>query len=324
VPAADYLNAPFGQAGYELFISELTKAERVIKRDFERKELFRACQPVEEVARTGLDALRFGPLRPVGLTDPATGRRPWAVVQLRTENHARSSYNLVGFQTNLTFSEQQRVFRMIPGLQQAEFVRYGVMHRNTFINAPLALGPYFELPSRPDILFAGQLTGTEGYVEAIASGLLAALNAYAQICGTEPVVLPPETCFGALVAYATNPATKDYQPMHVNFGIMPPLDIPVRKKELRHAAFAERSKEMIERFVAQRSDLYLQPPFGLPVALGGNTRELPSALPLDPSTPRSALRPGHQGEAPSTSAVPPEGAEEPTAGSDGGVGPHEQ
>jgi len=252
---ADYLNAPFDQESYESFILELTQAERVVKRDFERKELFKACQPVEEVARTGVDALRFGPLKPVGLTDPATGRRPWAVVQLRAENRARTSYNLVGFQTNLTFSEQQRIFRLIPGLEQAEFLRYGVMHRNTFINAPQALGPHFEHPGLPHVFFAGQITGTEGYVEAVASGLFAALNAYAQIIDVEPVVLPPETCFGALVAYATDPATRDYQPMHVNFGLMPPLKPPVRKKELRYESFAERSGKAIGEFVERRCDL---------------------------------------------------------------------
>ena len=252
---ADYLNAPFSKQEYEYFIQELLSAKRVITRDFERRELFAACQPVEEVARTGLDALRFGALKPVGLVDPSTGRRPWAAVQLRAENSACSAYNLVGFQTNLTFSEQERVFRLIPGLGHAEFVRYGVMHRNTFIDTPRALGPRFELPEHTCIRFAGQITGTEGYTEAIASGLLAALNTCAQIKGFEPVTLPAVTSFGALCAYATDPATVDYQPMHVNFGIMPPLEQALRNKRQRYEAYATRANEALEDFLARRRDL---------------------------------------------------------------------
>ena len=289
--SGDYLNAPFSREAYERFVAELLKAECVIKRDFERKELFAACQPVEEVARTGTDALRFGALKPVGLTDPATGRRPWATVQLRAENQARTAYNLVGFQTNLTFSQQQRVFRLIPGLEQAEFVRYGVMHRNTFVDAPHALGRCFELPAefdeepiapsgdqerislidstccvaRPQIILAGQLTGTEGYTEAIASGLLAALNTYARMVGVSPVLLPPETCFGALAAYATDPSTRDYQPMHVNYGIMPALEQPVRNKRNRFAAYASRARTSLAAFIDQRPELCFQPPFELPI-----------------------------------------------------------
>ena len=217
-------------------------------RDFERKELFSACQPVEEIARTGMDALRYGPLKPVGLTDPNTGRRPWAAVQLRAENAGRSAYNLVGFQTNLRFPEQERVFRMIPGLEGAEFERFGVMHRNTFIDSPRALGPTFEIPAKPSIRFAGQITGTEGYCEAIASGLMAALATYAQLEGKELPALPRETFFGSLMAYATSPETERYQPMHVNCGLMPPLERRIKSKRERYAAYSLRAREAIAAY----------------------------------------------------------------------------
>ncbi|MDY2777456.1 MAG: methylenetetrahydrofolate--tRNA-(uracil(54)-C(5))-methyltransferase (FADH(2)-oxidizing) TrmFO, partial [Collinsella sp.] len=180
----DYLNALFTREEYDAFIEALVGAERVVLKDFERKDLFQACQPAEEVARTGHDAIRFGAMKPVGLVDPRTGRRPWAAVQLRAENSQRSAYNLVGFQTNLTFGEQRRVFRMIPGLERAEFFRYGVMHRNTFVDSPHALDPTFAIPGT-QIRLAGQITGTEGYAEAVASGLLAALNTYADISGLD-------------------------------------------------------------------------------------------------------------------------------------------
>ena len=245
---ADYLNAPFDKESYERFVNELIVAERVVMRDFERKELFSACQPVEEIARTGMDALRYGPLKPVGLTDPNTGRRPWAAVQLRAENAGRSAYNLVGFQTNLRFPEQERVFRMIPGLEGAEFERFGVMHRNTFIDSPRALGPTFEIPAKPSIRFAGQITGTEGYCEAIASGLMAALATYAQLEGKELPALPRETFFGSLMAYATSPETERYQPMHVNCGLMPPLERRIKSKRERYAAYSLRAREAIAAY----------------------------------------------------------------------------
>ncbi|MDR2492617.1 MAG: methylenetetrahydrofolate--tRNA-(uracil(54)-C(5))-methyltransferase (FADH(2)-oxidizing) TrmFO [Coriobacteriales bacterium] len=261
---ADYLNAPFDKEGYELFWSELVGAERAISRDFERRELFQACQPVEEVARAGIDALRFGALKPVGLRDPATGRRSWAAVQLRAENSARSAYNLVGFQTNLTFGAQERVFRLIPGLAHAEFVRFGVMHRNTFIDSPHVLGPHFELPSCPSLFFAGQITGTEGYAEAIASGLLAALNVYALIIKAPLVRLPDVSVFGALSAYATNPSVEGYQPMHVNYGIMPPLVQRQKSKQQRYESYACRAVTALKCFVAERSDLCFCAPYALP------------------------------------------------------------
>lgn len=247
----DYLNAPFDKESYDAFIAQLVAADRVIKRDFETKDLFQACQPIEEIARKGADAPRFGTCKPVGLTDPTTGRRPWAAVQLRAENAQGTAYNLVGFQTNLTFGEQKRVFRMIPGLQNAEFARYGVMHRNTFIQAPRLLDRDLRLRGvDAPVYVAGQLSGTEGYCEAIASGLMCALFVYAQLQGMQAPLLPVETAFGALLDYATDPATQDYQPMHVNFGILKPLDQHIRNKGMRYAAYAERGSRAMEGYVA--------------------------------------------------------------------------
>lgn len=266
--AGDYLNAPFNKEEYEAFIEALVDAQCIIKKDFETKDLFQACQPIEEIARKGFDAPRFGPLKPVGLTDPRTDRRPWAVVQLRAEGIDRQCYNLVGFQTNLTFPEQQRVFRMIPGLEQAEFARFGVMHRNTFINAPALLDPGLcltsdkarSLPMR--IYIAGQLGGTEGYVEAIASGLLASLSVRAVAAGVEIDPLPRETALGALIAYATDPETEDYQPMHVNFGILPPFDQRIRNKQERYERYAQRGAEAMSGYLATLADKGLTPLFG--------------------------------------------------------------
>lgn len=252
---ADYLNAPFSKEEYEAFMDELTKAERVVKREFETDELFQACQPIEEIGRRGYDAPRFGPMKPVGLTDPNTGYRPWAVVQLRKEDANAQSYNLVGFQTNLTFPEQRRVFRMIPGFENAEFARYGVMHRNTFIDAPKNLDPFGKLitPAAKQkgipIYIAGQLAGTEGYVEAIRSGLSCALAIAAELSDKQRVPLPNSTAFGALMSYATDPQTKDYQPMHVNFGIMPPIEPHIKNKKKRYAAYAERGQRALDDYM---------------------------------------------------------------------------
>ena len=252
----DYLNAPLDRDEYEAFIDALVGAERVVLRDFERRDLFQACQPAEEVARTGRDAIRFGAMKPVGLTDPRTGRRPWAAVQLRAENAERSAYNLVGFQTNLTFAEQRRVFRMIPGLENAEFFRYGVMHRNTFVDSPRVLDATFRVPGTR-VRLAGQITGTEGYTEAIASGLLAALNTVADLAGADPVALPRTGALGSLVAYATDPATEGYQPMHANFGLVPPLsDGRRRSKRDRYAAYAKRALADLDAYLATRPDLF--------------------------------------------------------------------
>lgn len=248
---ADYLNAPMEHEEYERFIDALVGARRVTAKEFETSDLFQACQPVEEVARKGRDAIRFGALKPVGLTDPVTGRRPWAVVQLRPENAAATAYNLVGFQTNLAFGEQERVFRMIPGLENAEFLRYGVMHRNTFIDAPRVLDTTLSVRSRPGVRVTGQLSGTEGYLEAIATGHLAALNTAADLLGQPPVVLPATTALGALVHYATDPTTTDYQPMHVNWGLVPPLEDRPRGKRARFAAFADRAHRDMQTYVAE-------------------------------------------------------------------------
>ncbi len=253
--AGDYLNCPLDKGEYDAFVDALVSADRVLARDFERSDLFCACQPVEEVARTGHDSLRFGALKPVGLTDPRTGRRPWAAVQLRAENEARTAYNLVGFQTNLTWPEQRRVFRMIAGLGQADFLRYGVMHRNSFVDAPHALDHTFAVPGTSTRL-AGQITGTEGYVEAIASGLLAALNTYASLLGQAPVDLPRTGSLGSLVAYATDPQTVDYQPMHVNFGLFPPLVDPPRNKIEKRHALAERARVDFDAYLLERCDLF--------------------------------------------------------------------
>ena len=250
----DYLNCPLTREEYDAFIDELLGAQRVNARDFEQRDLFCACQPVEEVARTGRDSLRFGAMKPVGLDDPRTGRRPWAVVQLRAENAHGGAYNLVGFQTNLTWGEQRRVFRMIPGLESAEFLRYGVMHRNTFVDAPHALDRTFAIPGTRCRL-AGQITGTEGYVEAIASGLLAALNVYAELIGAPQVTLPDTGSLGSLVSYATSPDTADYQPMHVNFGLFPPLCDPPRRKDERRAALVARARRDLEAYVRSRPEL---------------------------------------------------------------------
>lgn len=257
----DYLNAPFDKEEYERFIGALLDAKRVIARDFEQKDLFSACQPIEEVARSGFDAPRHGMMKPVGLVDPRTGRRPYAAVQLRAENAFGTSYNLVGFQTNLTFPEQRRVFSLVPGLEHAEFARYGVMHRNTFINAPTLLDSSFRLRGHEaPVYFAGQVSGTEGYCEAIMSGLYTALQVAAMISGMDAPTMPPETSFGSLVAYATNPGTQGYQPMHVNFGVFPPLDPPIRNKGQRYTAFQARQERSLDAYAAQLESVGLLSP----------------------------------------------------------------
>ena len=252
---AGYLNCPLNQEEYERLVFELTHAKRVIDHDFEQRDLFCACQPVEEVARLGLDTLRFGALKPVGLTDPRTSERPYAAVQLRAETQDRASYNLVGFQTNLTWSEQRRVFALIPGLENAEFLRFGVMHRNTFVDSPHVLDSSFAIPGT-QLRLAGQITGTEGYVEAMASGLFAALNTYAELKGLELPMLPATGAFGSLVAYATNPKTENYQPQHVNFGLFPELSRHIRNKGERRAALAARALDDTRAFVEKRKDLF--------------------------------------------------------------------
>lgn len=257
----DYLNAPMERQEYNDFIDELLAADRVILHEFETKDLFQACQPVEEVARKGHDAPRFGALKPVGLINPATGRRPWANIQLRAENVECTCYNLVGFQTNLTFGEQARVFRMIPGLENAEFVRYGVMHRNTFLDAPSLLDEDLRLQvdTPVPVYVAGQVGGTEGYTEAIRSGLHVALSVAAMLRGDELPELPRDSAFGALLAYATDPETKQYQPSHVNFGLMRPLENPPKQKSARHQAYADRGMKAFAEYVSQLREMgYLE------------------------------------------------------------------
>jgi len=255
----DYLNCPMDRDEYEAFLDALIAAERVHAKEFETSDLFHACMPVEEIARRGRDALRFGPMKPVGLTDPRSGLRPHAVVQLRAENRQSSAFNLVGFQTNLTFPEQRRVFGMIPGLAEATFLRYGVMHRNTFLDAPRLLDVDLMLRTDPRIRIAGQLAGTEGYLEAAASGLVAALGlvaARAEASGQ--LRLPVDTALGALLDYATDPDTSPYQPMHVNFGLLRALEPPVRGKRERGAAYAFRGASALALWIAARPGLAIE------------------------------------------------------------------
>jgi len=249
----DYLNCPMSQAEYERFWEALVGAETAPLRDFEQQDahFFEACLPVEVLARRGLQALAFGPLKPVGLADPRTGLRPHAVVQLRQDNLAATLYNLVGFQTNLKWSEQEQVFRLIPGLERAEFVRFGQMHRNTFINSPSLLRPTMQFCDKEDLFFAGQITGTEGYIGSAASGYVAGLNAARLAAGQPPVSFPSTTMIGALCHYVSNPCAGDFQPMKANFGLLPPLDPPVRRKRERYAALARRALDDLERFAAE-------------------------------------------------------------------------
>jgi methylenetetrahydrofolate--tRNA-(uracil-5-)-methyltransferase len=247
----DYLNCPMSQAEYDHFVEELVNSETISLRDFEREDprFFEACLPVEVLAQRGHKALAFGPLKPVGLADPRTGERPYAVVQLRQDNQAGTLYNLVGFQTNLKWGEQERVFRLIPGLERAEFVRFGQMHRNTFINSPRLLLPTMQLRQRDSFLFAGQITGTEGYIGSVASGLVAGLNAARLVVGKLPISFPLTTIVGALCSYICKADPGNFQPMKANFGLLPPLDPPVRKKRERYAAYARRALADLEQFV---------------------------------------------------------------------------
>jgi methylenetetrahydrofolate--tRNA-(uracil-5-)-methyltransferase len=240
---ADYINCPMTEVEYERFVEALVAAERLVLREFEQDDarFFEGCLPVEVLAARGRDALAFGPLRPVGLTNPRTGKRPHAVVQLRQDNLAGTLYNLVGFQTNLRYGEQERVFRLIPGLAQAEFVRYGQMHRNTFINAPLLLEPTMAFRGRLSLFFAGQITGVEGYVGSVGSGWVAGVNAARFALGEEMLELPQTTMLGALCQYVSRAEPVAFQPMKANFGLLPPLDPPVRNKRKRHQAYAERA-----------------------------------------------------------------------------------
>lgn len=250
----DYINCPMDKEQYEAFYEQLVQAESVQLHSFEREQMkvYEGCMPVEVMAKRGADTLRYGPLKPVGLTDPHTGRRPWAVVQLRSENRQGSLYNLVGFQTNLKFPEQKRVFSMIPGLEQAEFVRYGVMHRNTFLDSPRLLESDLSLKKRPEIYFAGQITGVEGYVESAASGILAGHNLARRLWGEQPLQLPLDCMLGALVHYISDPSVSDFQPMGANMGILPPWQERVKDKAKRYELIANRGLDSLRAYLAQQ------------------------------------------------------------------------
>lgn len=242
----DYINCPFNKAEYEAFINELVNAESAIVHDF---DVYEGCMPIEKLAKRGLDAPRFGPMKPVGLVDPNTGHRPWACVQLRRENNKGTMFNLVGFQTNLKFGEQKRVFSMIPGLENADFVRYGVMHRNSFLDSPRLLNKDFSLRSNENIYFAGQITGVEGYMESASSGLLAGLNAVRKANGKPPLLLGENTMLGALTDYISDPSVKNFQPMGANFGILPPIEPKIRDKKERYAALSKRALDELEKVI---------------------------------------------------------------------------
>ncbi|MCL6515647.1 FADH(2)-oxidizing methylenetetrahydrofolate--tRNA-(uracil(54)-C(5))-methyltransferase TrmFO [Alicyclobacillus sp.] len=245
---AAYLNCPMTEEEFNLFYEALVTAETAPLHDFEEEKYFEGCMPVEVMARRGKQTLLFGPMKPVGLTDPRTGRRPYAVVQLRQDNAAATLYNLVGFQTHLKWGEQKRVFRMIPGLEQAEFVRYGVMHRNTYINSPTALLPTYQTRKRETLFFAGQITGVEGYVESAAAGLVAGWNAGRLARGLDPIVMPPTTSIGSLAHYITHADPDNFQPMNATFGLFPPLPVRIKDKK-------ERAQQMAERALKDLADV---------------------------------------------------------------------
>ncbi len=242
---ADYVNCPLEKDEYAAFVAELQRAEEAPLHGFEDSAVFEGCMPVEVMARRGVDTLRYGPLKPVGLRDPKTGREPYAVVQLRMDNAEGTLYNMVGFQTHLRFPEQRRVFSMIPALKNAEFVRCGVMHRNTYLDSPKLLDRYYRLRSDPRISFAGQMTGVEGYIESAASGMLVGIETARELLGQAPVDFPRETAIGALALYISSGSVGDFQPMNINFGLIAPLGCRVKGKRNKNAAVSRRSLEII-------------------------------------------------------------------------------
>jgi len=250
---ADYINCPFSQPEYDAFYDALVTAQAVELKPFEREyfKVYEGCMPIEVMAKRGRDTLRFGPMRPVGIQVPWTGHRPWANIQLRKDNADGSLYNIVGFQTNLTFPEQQRVFRMIPGLEHARFARYGVMHRNTFLDSPRLLDRCFALRGRDGLFFAGQITGVEGYMESAASGIVAGRSLARKLAGKEPRPLPADTMLGAICAYISDPTVADFQPMGSNMGILPPLEERERNKELRYTKMARRAMDSLRRYLEE-------------------------------------------------------------------------
>ena len=246
---ADYINCPMNKAEYEAFYEAIINAESAETHSFDkRKDVYEGCMPIEVLASRGKDTMRYGPLKPVGLTDPRTGHRPWANLQLRKENKDGTMYNLVGFQTNLKFPEQKRVFSMFPALKNAEFLRFGVMHRNTFIDSPRLLNGDFSLRSNPYIFFGGQITGVEGYMESAASGLMAGINLSKRLKGEETVILPEDTMIGALSRYISDESVKNFQPMGANFGVLPPLLEKIRDKQERYMKLAERGMNSLKKF----------------------------------------------------------------------------
>lgn len=248
---ADYVNCPMTKEEYLAFVTELVSAKEAEVHGFDDGGVFEGCMPVEVMARRGTDTLRYGPMKPVGLIDPRTGRENYAVVQLRQDNADGTIYNMVGFQTHLTWGEQKRVFSMIPALRNAEFVRYGVMHRNTYLNSPKLLDRYYRLRSEPRISFAGQMTGVEGYVESAASGMLVGIETAARVLGMEPVDFPQETAIGALGLYISGGSVGDFQPMNINFGIITPLGYKVKGKRNKNAAISERALGVIDGLMAK-------------------------------------------------------------------------
>lgn len=256
----DYVNCPLDSSRYKEFWNELIHAEVAPVHDFESKAVFEACMPIEVMAQRGEDTIRFGPMKPVGLTDPRTGREPYACVQLRQDNHSASLYSLVGFQTRLKFTEQERVFRMIPGLEHAEFVRFGVMHRNTYLKSPGFINSCYQSRHNPGLFFAGQITGVEGYVESVSSGMMAGINAALYILGREERLdLPSTTVTGALAHYISDSRVRDFQPMNANFGIVDPIGKKIRRKEERNREIAARSLETVDKSRQFLQDLIKSP-----------------------------------------------------------------
>jgi methylenetetrahydrofolate--tRNA-(uracil-5-)-methyltransferase len=249
--AGAYLNCPFNRVEYEAFIDALGAADQFHGHDFDQAPYFEGCMPAEEMVKRGRDTLRFGPMKPVGLTDPRTGRRPWAVLQLRREDRAGQMWNMVGFQTRLRIPEQQRVFRMVPGLGEAEFLRYGSIHRNSYLNTPASLTPHLSLKDDPQVLFAGQLTGVEGYTESSATGLMAGINLSRMLRGEAPVVPPPLTMLGALYRYLREADPRHFQPMNANFGLLEELPDPPRDKRLKKERLSERALGALSAWMSE-------------------------------------------------------------------------
>jgi methylenetetrahydrofolate--tRNA-(uracil-5-)-methyltransferase len=256
--SADYINCPMSKDEYDRFYDAVVAAEAVEAKDWEKLNYFEGCLPIEEIARRGRDTLRFGPMKPVGLTDPRTGVRPYAVVQLRQENLRADSYNLVGFQNHLKFGEQARVLRLIPGLENARFLRFGQIHRNTYINSPMLLNPTLQMREHPAVLFAGQICGVEGYVESIATGMLAGIHTAALVSGEAPVPPPRATALGSLVNYITQADPKKFQPANITFDLLPPLEAKIRDRQLRHKMQCDLALQQLNRWLAEIAEVRSQ------------------------------------------------------------------